>query len=166
MFKNSQNPLPPPEQFKDRNYYDFTLVSHGYRHDTKNILLVDDNDSPIGRVFRISVDNREDYGMPFEIGFYDVGNKKTPAERQFDRIPENTGYNWFSLGKTVTIPEKSFLYITRAWTAQIHLTGFKELVGKELEVWVSAKHVGPQFHDGQQRPEYLYIDRMLLVEPK
>ena len=166
MFKNSQYPLPQPEQFKDRNYYDFTLVSHGYRHDTKNILLVEDNESPTGRVFRISVESREDYGMPFEIGFYDVGNKKTPAKRQFDRIPENTGYNWFSLGKTVTIPEKSFLYITRAWTVQIHLTGFKELVGKEFEVWVSAKHVGPQFHDGQQRPEYLYIDRMLLVEPK
>jgi hypothetical protein len=166
MFRYSLNPLPPPEQFKDRNFYDFTMVAHGYRHDIKNILPVEDKESSVGRAFRISVESREDYGMPFEMGLHDVGAKKTLVKMPFDKIPENEGYNWFSLGKPVMIPENSYLYFTRAWTVQLHLTGFKELVGKEFEVWVSAKHVGPQFHKGQQGPEYLYIDRVLLVEPK
>ncbi len=166
MFRYSLNPLPPPEQFKDRNFYDFTMVAHGYRHDVKNILPVEDKESSVGRAFRISVESREDYGMPFEMGLHDVGAKKTLIKKPFDKIPDNEGYNWFSLGKLMTIPENSFLYFTRAWTVQLHLTGFKELVGKEFEVWVSAKYVGPQFHKGQQGPEYLYIDRVLLVESK
>ena len=38
---------------------------------------------------------------------------------------------------------------------------------KEFEVWVSAKHLGEQFHPSQKgAPERIMVDRMLLVEPE
>ena len=104
--------------------------------------------------------------MPFAIGFYDEGNTTTIEEKLFDKIPDNTGFNWFKLDKLVKIPEDGYVFVTRAWTIQISLKGFKEVVGKEFEVWVSAKHLGEQFHPSQKgQPERMMIDRLLLVEP-
>ena len=166
IFQYSLNPLPPPEQFKDRNYYDFVAASHGQIHDETSMWFAEEKDSPTGRAVRFLVSNSHYYDMPFAIGFYDEGNAKTIEEKLFDKIPDNTGYNWFRLDKPVKIPVNGYVFVTRRWTLQIPLNGFKELIGKEFEVWVSAKHVGEQFHPSQKgQPERISVDRMLLVEP-
>ena len=167
VFQYSLNPLPPPEQFKDRNFYDFVAASYGSIHDVSSIWADVDDVSPTGRALRILVPNSHYYSMPFAIGFYDEGAEKTYEEKLFDKIPDNTGFNWFKLDKLVKIPEDGYVFVTRAWTIQISLKSYKELVGKEFEVWVSAKHLGEQFHPSQKgAPERIMVDRMLLVEPE
>ena len=166
-FKYAIEPLPPPEQFKDRSYYDFPAVCFATGHDSNSVTKVVDKESIVGRAFRIDVKVSDYYNLPFSIGVYDTTRTDSfSIFEEFNGIPENTGYNWFKINKLVKIPKHSYLYVTRACTVQFLLTGYKELAEREFEVWVSAKHVGPQFHKGQEGPEYIYVDRMLLVEPK
>ncbi|MBQ7652668.1 MAG: DUF4838 domain-containing protein, partial [Victivallales bacterium] len=164
-FKYASNPLPAPEQFKDRNFYDLPAAFFATGHDRRNVVKVEDNESPIGRAFRVDVKGSKHYDMPFMIGVHSTANTKESVSEIIESIPESAGYNWFKMGRAVKIPEQSFVYVTRAWTVQFPLSGYRVLDGKEFEVWVSAKHVGQQFHKGQQGPEYIFIDRMLLVEP-
>ena len=166
--KYAIEPPPAPEQFKDRNYYDFPAVCFASGHDLRLVKKEVDKDSPFGSAYRVDVSGSEFYNMPFKIGVYDIGNPGAASiSTTFETIPENTGYNWFKIDKLVKIPEKSYLYATRAWTVQFPFTGYKELAGREFEVWLSVKHVGEQFHPSQKgMKEYIYIDRALLVEPK
>ncbi len=167
VFRFSLNRLPPPEQFKDRKFYDFVAVGSAENHEPGAIVTVNDSSSPTGRAYRIDVAKSKYYDRPFKIGFYNSGETFTITSKEFETVPEDTGYNWYTLDKTVKIPEKGYVYVTRAWTVQLPLNSLPELVGKEFEIWVSAKLVGEQFYPSQKdKKEYIYVDRFLLVEPK
>ncbi len=167
VFRFSLNRLPPPEPFKDRKFYDFVAVSSAANHARGDIVTVNDNSSPTGRAYRIDVAKSKYYDRPFKIGFYNSGEAFTITSKEFEKVPEDTGYNWYTLDKIVKIPERGYVYVTRAWTVQLPLNSLPELVGKEFEIWVSAKLVGEQFYPAQKgRKEYIYVDRFLLVEPK
>ena len=153
--------LPPPDFMKDRNYYEFytsSLESHGAR-----VERVDDPESPTGRAMRTTVAESHYYNMPFAIGFCDKGAEKNVMTTTYREIPEGAGYHWFKMG-TVTIPQNSYVYLTRAWTTKL-TTGLPQLIGKRFEIWASVKHVGPQFHPEQKGPEYIFVDRIILAEP-
>ncbi len=158
---NSIKMLPPPDFLKDRNYYDFytpSLESHGAK-----VERVDDPESPSGRAMRTTVAHSHYYNMPFAIGFCDKGAEKNVMTTTYREIPKGAGYHWFKMG-TVTIPENSYVYLTRAWTTKL-TTGLPPLLGKRFEIWASVKHVGPQFHPEQKGPEYIFVDRIILAEP-
>lgn len=57
------------------------------------------------------------------------------------------------------------LALGTGWIVQLPL-GMDELVGKTFDIWVSAKLSGPHFHPGTEGPNYIWIDRIVLVEPE
>lgn len=168
QFRFYFNPLPPPEQFKGRNYYEFVATSSARGdYDFRNIWTADEADSAVGRGYRIKVDGDSHYDMPFAIGVYDKDLKKVIASETFDTIPDNRGYNWFGIMMPVVIPSSGMLYITRNWTIQLHFNGMTELIGKPFEIWVSARHQGRQFHPYQGTgADRIIVDRIFLVEPQ
>ena len=113
---------------------------------------------------RIDVKTSHYYNMPFAIGVYDKGLKKTLAEPQFNNIPDGAGYHWYKL-PVLAMPSDGYVFITRSWTIQVPVP-CRALYGKPFEVWISAKHVGEQFHAGQGKPEYIYVDRLVFIEPQ
>ena len=152
---------PPPDFLKDRNYFEFytpSFESHGAK-----VEAVDDPDSPTGRAMRTTVSESHYYNMPFELGFCAGGDRSKNRYARFDRIPDGAGYHWFKMG-TATMLEKSYVYLTRAWTTQLQM-GRPQFVGKTFEIWASVKHVGPQFHPEQTGSEYIFVDRIILAEP-
>lgn len=159
-----ENPLPAPELFKDREFYDFYTSSFEI-HDRGRMKIVEDAESETGKAVRVDVAKLHYYNMPFAIGFCDSTARKDVMHKTYDKIPDGAGYHWFNMG-TVEIPQfSSYVYVTRAWTIQIP-TGYPELRGQKIDVWVSAKHVGPQFHKEQEGPEYIYVDRIILAKPQ
>ncbi|MBQ6473133.1 MAG: DUF4838 domain-containing protein [Victivallales bacterium] len=162
--------FPPavPRAFEDKGYYDFVAVcSARGDYDFRNVRAVNDQESDVRRAFRIHVNgDRGHYDMPFAFGLYDGDKQQTLARSSITRIPDYPGYNWFRLESPVVIPPNGLLFINRAWTIQLHLADYPELVGKSFVVWVSAKHQGKQFHPWQNtEDENIFIDRILLVEP-
>lgn len=155
-------PCPAPEEFKDRNFYDF----HPYcmdNHDAQNIQIVKDDESQIGEAVRIDVAGDKYYDPPFDFGFYHRIPNETKPSVSIPEFPE-PGYHWFTAGKTI-IPPRGNMFLNRKWTYQLHacITG---LVGKEFEIWAHIKATGPKYRPGDTGPDYIYIDRILFVEPK
>ena len=155
-------PGPVPESFQGRSFYDFNA---GYfeNYAPKAISFVADPESPCGHAFRTTVQESHYYNLPFVIGFYDQGARKGLAMKTFEEPPQKQGYNWYELGK-VTIPKDGYVYTSRAWTTKLQ-TGLPELIGNTYDIWVSAKLSGPQFYPGAEGPEYIWIDRIILLEP-
>ena len=104
------------------------------------------------------------YDLPFAIGVYDVGNAKTLASKQFDK-PLGKGYNWYKLPGLTRIPKWGYIYLTRAWTTQLDVSN-PLLADKEFEIWASVKFTGPKFFADSTNKNYIYIDRVVLVEPQ
>ena len=158
-----QGAAPAPKELEGRNFIDFYSM-HFDNHGKFSITASKDPESPVGDVMKIEVRDGDKYCLPFLVGFYDAGNKKILAFKYFDTIPEPPGYHWYKL-PPVSIPSNGYVYLTRSWTLQLQ-NPYPSIIGKTFEVWVSAKHVGEQFHAGQGKPEYIYVDRILFVEPK
>ncbi len=152
-----------PKELIGRNFIDFYSM-HIENHGKYSISAEKDSESPVGDDLKIEVASSEKYSLPFQVGFYAAGNKKLLAFKYFDTIPEAHGYHWYKL-PPVTIPSNGYVYLTRSWTIQLQ-NPYPSLIGKPFEVLVSAKHVGEQFHKGQGKPEYIYIDRIVFVEPE
>ena len=157
-----QGAAPVPKELEGRNFIDFYSM-HFDNHGKFSITTDKDPESPVGDVMKIEVRDGDKYCLPFLVGFYDAGNKKILAFKYFDTIPEPPGYHWYKL-PPVSIPSNGYVYLTRSWTLQLQ-NPYPSLIGKTFEVWVSAKHVGEQFHKGQGKPEFIYVDRIVLVEP-
>ncbi|MBQ7650116.1 MAG: DUF4838 domain-containing protein, partial [Victivallales bacterium] len=157
-----QGAAPIPKELEGRNFIDFYSM-HFDNHGKFSITADKDPESPVGDVMKIEVRDGDKYCLPFLVGLYDAGNRKILASKYFDTIPETPGYHWFKL-PPVTLPSNGYVYLTRSWTLQLQ-NPYPSLIGKTFEVWISAKHVGEQFHKGQGKPEFIYVDRIVFVEP-
>lgn len=153
-------PLPVPDQFKDRVYYDFgagTLRSCGAL-----VHRVKDPESPVGEAMRTDADKSHYYKLPFSGGVYETVAKKGLGSGGFEKV-EKDGYNWYRVGRAKPTGT-SYLWLTRAWTTQLNLGDWHELVGKELEIWASIKFTGPLFRPGTTGESHIWIDRLILCE--
>ncbi len=158
-----QKMIPAPKELEGRNFFDCYPI-HFNIESRNGITVVEDAESPVGEAMRIDVKTSHYYNMPFAIGVYDKGFKKTLAEPQFNNIPDGAGYHWYKL-PVLAMPSDGYVFITRSWTIQVPVP-CRALYGKPFEVWISAKHVGEQFHEGQGKPEYIYVDRLVFIEPQ
>lgn len=152
---------PAPEQFKDRNFYDFTTVD--FRNcEKQNIALVKDSDSATGEAFRVDVNAHHLYHPPFAMGLYDSDTKK---ELFFKNIRHSTepGYHWYKV-TTTALPANGFLFLNRKWTIQLPMSKCR-MKGDQFEFWVSAKFTGPRYMNETTSNDCIYVDRVLLVEP-
>ena len=75
------------------------------------------------------------------------------------------GYAWYNGGK-VKIPEKGYVFVTRGWNVSQRTWSIGSLTGNEYEIFVSAKFTGPLYWQDEKGGSHMYIDRILLVEPK
>jgi hypothetical protein len=162
-YSNEIKLYPAPEEFKDRNFFDFYCFSFEV-YNKEATEIVKDPDSPVESATRIDVSNSHYYLPPLAVGYYDQGRTNTVLNATINHSQER-GYHWYCAGK-VKIQPNGYVYVTRAWTTKLQ-TGRRGLVGNEYEIWVSAKFTGPKYINGQDgQKDYIYIDRMLLVEPK
>ncbi len=153
--------IPVPKEFEDKKLYD-VYAPMLQSHDRDNVLLVDDAESPVGQAMRSNADISEYLSLPFVIGVYDSDAKKEPARRSFDK-PVGKGYNWYNFGKKVCLPKNGYIFMTRLWTIQLSAKP-SEFSGKEFnDIWFSVKFTGPKFFDDEQGKNYIYIDRILLL---
>ncbi|MBO4344928.1 MAG: DUF4838 domain-containing protein, partial [Victivallales bacterium] len=153
--------VPVPKELEGRSFFD-CYPMHFSNESGETIAAVEDKESPVGEALRINVARSHYYNMPFAMGIYDQGNKQTLSRVSFDKIPDGAGYHWFKIPPTM-MPEDGYVFVNRSWTIQLPFVD-PYISGKKFEVWVSAKHVGPQFHAGQQKPEYIFVDRIVFVE--
>ena len=153
--------LPPPDEFKDRNYYDF--YPEGFVNYSQFNKLIDEPSSPVGKAIEVQSDASDHYKLPFGLGYYDEGNKKTLSYKTYAK-PLKKGYAWYSGGK-VKIPEKGFVFVTRGWNVSQHTSSIGSLTGNEYEIFVSAKFTGPLYWPDEKGESHITIDRILLVEP-
>ncbi len=157
-----QKMIPASKELEGRKFFDCYPI-HFNNESPASITLVKDAESPVGEAMRFDVEKSHYYNMPFAIGIRDLGKATTLTTRTFTEIPAGKGYHWYKI-PAMTMPTDGYIYITRAWTIQVPMP-CSDIWGKPFEVWVSAKHVGEQFHAGQGKPEYIYIDRVVFVEP-
>ncbi len=154
--------LPAPDRFKTRRYYDFytgELSSHG-----GNERIVDDPESPVERAMRSDADKSHYFKLPFAGGVYDGTLKKSLGGGQVAK-PEGPGYHWYRICQTTLTPD-AYLWLTRAWTTQLKIANYLlDLEGREFEIWVSVKFTGPMFQPDAQGDSFIWIDRVILVEP-
>ncbi len=156
-------PPPAPERFQNSRYYDFPaffLTSHG---EPGQEILVDDPESPIGQAMRTDADKSHYFKLPFGGGVYDEKTKKSLGGSECAEV-QGTGYHWYHVCKAKFTPT-CYLWFTRAWTTQLRAGNYRELAGKELDVWVSVKFTGPMFQPGTEGKSYIWIDRAILVLP-
>ncbi|MBO4344114.1 MAG: DUF4838 domain-containing protein [Victivallales bacterium] len=156
--------LPPPKELKGRTFYDF-YPQHFQSHDGALVKLIDDAESPTGKAMRTDVDpnKMKYYDLPFIIGVYDQKNAKGVTSKTFAK-PIGKGYNWYKLDGIVHMPKDGYVYLTRSWTTQLR-TANVELAEHDFEIWASVKFTGPKFFDGSKDKNYIYIDRIVLIEP-
>ncbi|MBQ7650145.1 MAG: hypothetical protein IJS15_04255, partial [Victivallales bacterium] len=153
--------VPPPQGFENRSFFD-CYPAHFANESPAAIEIVPDDESPVGEAMRMDVAKSHHYNMPFAAGVYDQGHEKTLAEIKYNKIPDDIGYHWFKV-PALLMPEDGYAFVSRAWTIQLPFVS-PYISGRKFEVWVSAKHVGEQFHKGQGKPEFIYVDRILFVE--
>ena len=104
------------------------------------------------------------YDLPFELGVYDIANRRTVASKSWEK-PIGPGYQWYRLGR-VTLPERSFLaYATRKWTAQLPLS-LPGMNGNEFELRALVKFTGPKFFPGAEGLNEIRVARFAYVEPE
>ena len=161
QYSAARGMLPPPEEFKDRNYYDF--YPEGFVNYSQVNKLLDEPSSPVGKAIEVQSETSKHYELPFAVGYYDQGHKKT-LSNVTHKTPLKKGYAWYSGGK-VRIPEDGYIFVTRSWNVSQRTGAIGSLVGKEFEIYVSAKFIGPMYWKDEQGPSHIYVDRMLLVEP-
>ena len=150
-----------PEQFLSCNYYEYQahfLISHNRSY----IVLAEDTESPCGIAMRMEVNADPYFAPPFAAGYYDTGNEKTLIEHNID-ISQGSGYHFYYVGK-LKIPEKGVVFLSRSWRIQLDTTR-GELVGKEYDIWFSARFTGPRYMKGETGPDFVFVDRIILVEP-
>ncbi len=160
-YSTDSRPRPVPEQFKDRRFYAF-FTNHFTLHDRTNIKPCEDAESPVGVATRVNVNTSNYYLPPFAAGLYDSEKPLTMLNTVF--TVDKPGYNFYYVGKAV-IPHKGEIFVTRSWRIKLGLQGREFLQGKEFEIWVSAKFTGPKYIKDDTKEDYIYVDRIMLVEP-
>ena len=161
---------PPEEGVSDKPFFDFPARSGNWvLHDAANVAYVKDPDLGDAleggeTVIRFNADGDALYKLPFELGVYDLANRRTVALKTWEK-QLGPGYLWYSLGR-VTLPERSFLaYVTRKWTAQLPVS-LPGMNGSTFEVKALVKFTGPMFFEGSAEPNEIRVARLAYVEPR
>ena len=158
---------PPEKGVSDKPFFDFPAREKGYTlYDGGNVGYLKDSDlgDPLEggeTVVRVKADGDAYYDLPFELGVYNVADRRGVASKRWEK-PLGPGYRWYSLGR-VTLPEKSFIfYVTRKWTTQLAIS-LPGMNGGTFEIKALVKFTGPRFFTGSTEPDEIRIARVVYV---
>ncbi len=158
-----QKQIPAPKELEGRNFFD-CYPMHFINESPDNITLVKDAESPVGETLRFDVAKSNNNDMSFEVGIRDLGTPRMLFTKTFTKIIDGSGYHWYKIPAN-EMPFDGYVFFKYTWTIQVPIP-CSALWGKPFEVWISAKHVGELFHNGQGKPEYIYVDRVVFIEPE
>ena len=158
---------PPEKGVSDKPFFDFPAREKGYTlYDGGNVEYVKEPDlgDPLEggeTVVRVKADGDAYYDLPFELGVYNVADRRGVASKRWEK-PLGPGYRWYSLGR-VTLPEKSFIfYATRKWTTQLAIS-LPGMNGGTFEIKALVKFMGPKFFKDSAQPDEIRIARVVYV---
>ena len=158
--------VPPPAHFKGREIYGFTasFITPGTGLE-KSVFLVDDPTSEAGRALRINADGSDHFDLPYTIGLYNRGERKTVIKRTFKKPLSEEGYAWYFIGEA-SIPKDSYIWLTGTWRTSLRMSSNTELHGRTFGMYVSAKFTGKKYQKDSEEPSYIWIDRVVLALPE
>lgn len=155
--------VPPPPRFAARRFYDFYPDMFRPVYDG-NPRLVDDDSSPTRRASRLDVDARANCLLPFRLAYWNATDRQETCWTEVAAVARESGYHWYRLGQVTVAPE-GYVYMSRGWLPQLSVS-HPELVGRNFDIWVSARFEGPAFRPGDTVPNAQYIDRVVLLVPE
>ena len=157
---------PVPEWIRGRGYYDFPAQTFWSLNDWSLARLVEDRETPVGWAMRSEADKGDLFKLPFAAGVYDKAAKKSCARRDISEV-KGDGYHWYRIGR-LTMPENRTIWFTRAWNTLLDTRSWLDvdLTGRDLEMWVSVKFTGPMFRPCKGGRSFIWIDRVMFVDPQ
>ena len=162
---SSVPPLKAPKEFNGKNFYYFQPQEYKLYGKGEVVTLVDDADSPSGKAARVTGSASHYYKLPFEMGAYNLSQKKTSPTFTTKNVADRKGYNWYKMGRA-TIPQSCDLYFNRAWTIQLPVS-YPETIGRTYDVWASLKFTGPMYQpESQDGESYMHLGLVILEEVK
>jgi len=106
-------------------------------------------------------ENLKHFSLPFKIGLYNQGTKKSGASRDIKQ-PKGEGYHWYDLDHVKLPEESAYIYFTRSWGIQEYLTN-AELKGKTVKIRALIKFQGPLYLPGSTEPNEIRLARVVFI---
>ena len=160
------NAPPLPEEFTNRKYFDFW----GPKFQKNNNISkkVQDSDSPAGSAWMIGPVKPDYHKKPLKFVVYDLVGKKIIQERTIKKedYPQDEKYHWYKVGKSRLSPRTREVFHWD-WKLTQYCGGsvFDPLEpNAEYELYASIKLTGPSYVKGSQKPDGVYLDRLVYLE--
>ncbi len=159
--------LPPPARFAGKRICDFPVqfMTPGSGNE-KSVRLVDDPDSEAGRAIQVDADGSDHFNLPYTIGLYDNGARRVVVKKSFQRPLSECGYAWYDVGEALIPTNRATIWLTGTWQTNLSTKDKKELYGRRFSIHVSAKFTGRKYQPGSDEPSRIWIDRVVLSEPR
>ena len=163
-----------PEQFKNVPAVNLFDLSFENSSRWRNFVeLVDDPDSDIGKVARISFPHKspkikiKDYQFPILIGIYSPSTKRPLWGHNFQKFRvKKPGYNWYKLGET-KLSGDCYMFIFKSWHITLGTSSPYDMnePDRKFEVWARIKFTGPSFPHGKAgEKDSISFERLMLVK--
>ncbi len=145
---------PLPEEFKGRNALVWFAVSQRNGQ-------VKDPEAAGGVALKLGKDPYHNY---FRTKLHDSrARKDIPREYRITKFPADEKYHWHYVSKAELNPD--IIYWCEYFQNDLRWANLPP-PANEMEVYVSLKFTGPVFVPGSQKPNGIFLDRILAVPPK
>lgn len=157
--------IPIPPEFKDREIVAFW--SWPTLRCIPTSIVTDDPDAAGGRTLRFMEKEKKPRLLNF--GFYDQKTQKQILNTVIpqEKLIKDGKYHFYPAGK-IKLTATGYFWITWSWTIQTDLSAYYDTSGlnNDVEVFFSAKAVGPVYLPDAKGESYISVDRVIAVKPK
>lgn len=154
---------PPEPGVSETPFYDFPADDRFfmfYRHRDDISIVPDMELGPAEKTVRLRVkDDTTRHDLPFKMGFYDLGAKKTLKDVSFG-TPLGPGYRWYDLGEVVIPSGPCYTFLTRQWSVTMPMTG-PGMVGRRVRVRALVRFSGSKFFPESTERNEIRIARVV-----
>lgn len=157
-------PLPLPAELRGRQVVDFVGA------DLPAAARVSDPEATCGVACRLGprAGAPDFHDRPLAMGLYDAaGRKFGPAlTLKPEDVPQDGKYHLYKLG-SFAVGERTYVWFHWSWLLQVYLTrAYQPPAERTLEVYASVKVTGPAYVKGSTAENAVWVDRVLLAEPR
>ena len=160
------NASPLPEEFTTRKYFDFWGPKFKKYNDISK--KVQDSDSPVGSAWMVGPVKPDYHKKTLSFCVYDRIGRKIIQERTIKKedYPQDEKYHWYKVGKSrLSARTREVFHSSWQLTQCCGSSVFDPLEpNAEYELYVSIKLTGPSYVKGSQKPDGVYLDRLVYLE--